>query len=244
MNYPRLFETFIFCNMLLLAATAAAGQNVASPPAPADTTGAMNSQTSQSSQPHLAKRYPRYAIRREDVLNISFPLSPELNQTVTVEPDGFITLRSAGSIYVKGMTVPQVADAIKTAYTGILRTPIVDIDLQDFQKPFFTVTGQVGRPGQYELRSDITVTEAIAVAGGLAPTARMQAFLFHRANAEWYHVEKLNLKEVFDGKKANEDAILQPGDMIFVPENDITKFRKYVPYNATVGSYFSQNPTF
>ena len=197
----------------------------------------MTSQPSPAAQPQLAQRYPRYQIQREDVLSIAFPLSPELNQTVTVQPDGFVTLQSAGSLHIQGMTVPQGADAIKTAYSGILHDPIVNIDLQDFQKPFFTVTGQVGKPGQYELRSDLTVAEAIAVAGGLAPTARMQAFLFHRANAEWYHVEKLNLKGVFNGKKANEDATLHPGDMIFVPENTITKFRKYVPYGINAGSY-------
>jgi polysaccharide export outer membrane protein len=205
---------------------------------------AATSTSGADSQPRLQERYPRYAIQREDVLLIQFPLSPELNQTVTVQPDGFIDLQSAGSIHIQGLTVPQTVEAIKRAYTGVLHDPIIDVGLQDFQKPFFTVTGQVGKPGQYDLRSDITVTEAIAVAGGLASTSRMQVFLFHRENSQWYHVEKLNLKDVFNGKKANEDAVLRPGDMIFVPENNITKFRKYVPYGVNAGSYLAedQNP--
>ncbi|MGA7524241.1 MAG: polysaccharide biosynthesis/export family protein [Acidobacteriaceae bacterium] len=189
----------------------------------------------------LAQRYPRYVIQRQDVLRISFPLSPELNQTVTVQPDGFIDLQSAKSIHIQGLTVPQTIVAIKHAYTGVLRDPIVDVDLTNFQKPFFTVTGQVGKPGQYDLRSNLTVTEAIAVAGGLAPTAKTQVFLFHRANLQWFQVEKLNLKDVFNGKKANEDAILRPGDMIYVPESKISKFRKYVPYSVNAGSYLAEN---
>ncbi len=89
--------------------------------------------SASSSQPRLQQRYPRYEIQREDVLLIQFPLSPELNQTITVQPDGFITLQSASSIHIQGLTVPQTVEAIKRAYTGILRDPIVNVDLQDFQ---------------------------------------------------------------------------------------------------------------
>lgn len=193
-----------------------------------------------TSTPALQQRYPRYTIQREDVLLLSFPLSPELNQTVTVQPDGFVNLQAAGSLHVQGLTVPEMAAAVKQAYAGILHDPIINVDLQDFQKPFFTVSGQVGKPGQYELRSDITVSEAIAVAGGLQPTAKTQVFLFHKASDEWFQVEKLNLKDVLNGKKITEDAVIKPGDMVFVPENTITKFRRYVPYSVSAGSYLTQ----
>jgi polysaccharide biosynthesis/export protein len=139
------------------------------------------------------------------------------------------------------MTVPDMVEALKHAYTGILQNPIINVDLEDFQKPFFTVSGQVGKPGQYELRADITVAEAIAVAGGLAPTAKTQVFLFHRQSNDWFKVEKLNLKDVLNGKNVNEDALMKPGDMVFVPENAITKFRRYVPYNVNAGTYLAEN---
>jgi polysaccharide export outer membrane protein len=194
------------------------------------------------SSPALAQRYPRYVIQREDVLLLSFPLTPELNQTVTVQPDGFLNLQNAGSLHVQGLTVPQLADTVKQAYVGILHDPIVDVDLKDFQKPFFTVSGQVGKPGQYELRQDITVAEAIAVAGGMAPTAKTQVFLFHRASNDWFEVEKIDLKDILKGKKLNEDATVKPGDMIYVPESFITKFKKYVPYSVNAGTYLQPNP--
>jgi polysaccharide export outer membrane protein len=224
--------------VLFLAAAGVAAQEEAAvapaPPAPTE--------EARTASPQLEQRYPRYVVQREDVLLISFPLSPELNQTVSVQPDGFISLQSAGSLHVQGMTTPEIAEAVKQAYKGTLHDPIVTVDLQDFQKPFFTVTGQVGKPGQYELRADITVAEAIAVAGGLQPTAKMQVFLFHRTTDDWFKVEKLNLKDVLNGKNANEDAMIKPGDMVFVPETAITKFRKYVPYGVNAGSYFTENP--
>ena len=143
-------------------------------------------QSGQGSGPALEERHPRYMLQREDVLLITFPLSAELNQTVAIQPDGYISLQNAGSIYAQGLTVPELVEAVKKAYAGILHEPVVNIDVQDFQKPFFIVSGQVGKPGQYELRSDLTVSEAIAVAGGMTmTTAKTQVFLFHRTSKDW-----------------------------------------------------------
>jgi polysaccharide export outer membrane protein len=199
-------------------------------------------QFSTTTGPVLEERHPRYVLQRQDVLSLAFPLSPELNQTVTVQPDGYINLQDAGSVYAKGLSVPDVVLAVKKAYTGILHDPIIDVDIRDFQKPFFTVSGQVGKPGQYELRADITVVEALAIAGGMTmSTARTQVFLFHRTSENWVEVKKVNLKDILRGKKVNEDATIMPGDMIYVPENFIAKFRKYVPYSVNAGTYL--NPT-
>lgn len=189
---------------------------------------------SDADHPMPAERNTRYRICRDDVLSISFPLSPELNQRVIVQPDGFISLQSAGDVHVQGLTVRELVEAVKKAYAHILHDPIVDVDLAGFQKPFFTVLGQVGKPGQYDLRNDITVTQAIAVAGGFAPTAKTQVFLYRAVSANWAEVRELKLKDLLHGKNVSEDVHLRPGDMIFVPENFISKFKKYVPYSFNI----------
>lgn len=221
------------CTAIVVALCAAASILSAGP-------AICRAQTTNSSHPVLEERHPRYILQREDVLLISFPLSTELNQTVTVQPDGYINLLNTGAVYAQGLTAPQLVDVVKQAYAGILHDPVVNIDVQDFQKPTFTVTGQVGKPGQYELRTDVTVAEAIAVAGGMTmQTAKTQVFLFHRTANDWWEVKKVNLKEVLQGKNVNEDATVMPGDMIYVPEKFIANFRKYVPYSATAvaGTY-------
>jgi len=196
-------------------------------------------QTSPASPPALEERHPRYLLQRSDVILLSFPLSPELNQTVTIQPDGYINLQNAGSVYAQGLTAPDLILAVKKAYHGILRDPIINVDVSDFQKPYFTVSGQVAKPGQYELRADITVAEAIAVAGGMTMTsAKTQIFLFHRTSPNWFEVKKVNLKDILHGKNVNEDAWISPGDMIYVPEKFIANFRKYVPYSLNAGTYF------
>jgi protein involved in polysaccharide export with SLBB domain len=188
-------------------------------------------------RPALQRRNARYRIQPDDSVSISFPLSQEFNQSVTVQPDGYINLQGIGGLYVAGMTVPDLVSALKREYSRILHDPIVDVDLVDFQKPFFIVAGQVTKPGQYDLRYDTTVSEAIAIAGGFTPEAKTQVLLYHRVSDDWVEVKKLNLKDILHGKHVNEDAGMQSGDMIFVPEKFITSFRKYVPYSF--GMYMS-----
>jgi polysaccharide biosynthesis/export protein len=203
---------------------------------------AVTAQTVESSgHPLPSQRNPRYRINRDDVLSLSFPLSPEFNQPkVMVQPDGYITLQGAGTLSVQGLTVPEAVEAVKKAYSKTLHEPIVDIDLIDFQRPYFVVLGQVGKPGQYDLRYDMTVTEAVAVAGGFSPTAKTRVFLYRRMASGWQEAKELKLNDILHGKNVTEDAEMHPGDMIFVPEKTITKVRKYIPYG--VGTSVSTSP--
>lgn len=196
--------------------------------------GSTGSGQSDADRPALQHRNPRYVVQRDDVLILSFPLSPEFNQTVTIQPDGYITLLSAGDLHIQGMTLPEVVEALRKAYAKTLHDPIITVDLKDFQRPFFVAGGQVGKPGQFDLRYDTTVSEAIAIAGGLTPAAKTQVFLYRRVSSDLVEVKELKLKDIMRGKNANEDVRLQPGDMIIIPENFISKFRKYVPYNVGI----------
>jgi len=193
--------------------------------------------------PTLQDRHPRYQVMPSDVLAISFPLIPEIPTTaVAVQPDGYITLPSgAGNMYVKGSTVPQIVEALTKVYSKTMHNPIVNVDITNFQPPLFTVDGQVGKPGQYPLRNDTTVSEGIAVAGGLLPSGKTHVFLFHRISSDWVEVKKINLGELLNGHNIREDTHLQAGDMIFVPDTFISKFRRYVPYGLNSGVGWSGN---
>jgi polysaccharide export outer membrane protein len=193
--------------------------------------------------PAFQERYPRYQVMPSDILAISFPLIAEIpTVSVTIQPDGFITLpNGGGTIYVKGDTIPQLVDILTRSYSKTMHNPILSVDVTNFQPPLFTVNGQVWKPGQYPLRVDTTVTEGIAVAGGFLPMAKTQVFLFHRVSTDWVEVKKLNLKQLLNGHDIHEDIHLQAGDMIFVPDKFIAKFRKYVPYSFGSGLGWNGN---
>lgn len=194
--------------------------------------------------PQLQHR-PRYLIQRTDTIALSFPLSPEYNQTITVQPDGYVSLVGAGAIRVENMDVNQLCDAVRGAYTSakILHDPIVTADLKDFQKPYFVVVGQVAKPGQFELRDDITVTQAVAIAGGFLTTAKhSKVVVFHRVSTEWSEAKTLDVKHMLNSKNLTEDIHLQPGDIVYVPQNGFSKFKNVVPYSVPLGIY--EHPTF
>jgi polysaccharide export outer membrane protein len=138
-------------------------------------------------------------------------------------------------VHVAGLTVPELVAAVKKSYDNVLNDQPVNADLEDFHKPHFTVLGQVSKPGQYDLRYDTKITEAVAMAGGFASTAKTQVMLYRAIPSGWEEVRQLNIKEILNGKNISEDVFLRPGDMIFVPEKGVTKFRKYVPYGFGTG---------
>jgi polysaccharide export outer membrane protein len=210
-------------------------------PAPSET-AAGNQSDPHGDVPVLKERYPRYQVTKSDVLSLSFPLSAEFDREVTVQPDGYINLHGTRSVYVQNLTVPEIVVAVKKAYANVLRDPIIDVDLVEFQKPFFVAGGQIGKPGQYELRHNTTLSQAIALAGGIASGGKTQIFLYRRVAPDLVEVKKLNLKNIYHGKDVNEDVELQTGDTLFVPEKFITVFRKYVPYS--VGTAFNPQAAF
>jgi polysaccharide biosynthesis/export protein len=229
-------ETALASVILFLVAASPAGAQQ-NPTTPAPQQAAAHTDADGVYVPQPGERAPRYKVQRSDVLVLTFPLTPEFNQKVMVEPDGYVSLQGTNSISVLGMTLPEVNLAIKNAYAKVLHAPVLQVDLTEFQKPYFIVTGQVTKPGQYDLRSDITVSEAIGIAGGFLPTAKTQVFLYHRNSTGWVEAKELKLKDFLHGKNVNEDSDMRPGDMIFVPEKTITKIRKYIPYSVGTSVY-------
>jgi protein involved in polysaccharide export with SLBB domain len=181
-------------------------------------------------QPVLEKRAPRYQLRSSDVLKISFPITPEFDQTVTVQPDGYITLRGAGDLYVEELTVPQVIEAIQRAYSKVLHDPIIDVLLTDFEKPYFIAGGQVSKPGKYDLRGDTTVAEAVEIAGGFTEKSKhSKVVIYRRLPNGWQEVSQLDMKKMLSRNDLTEDVHLHPGDLIYVPQNDLSKIKSFIP---------------
>lgn len=192
---------------------------------------------STSSQPTLSRRNARYRIRLSDTLVLQFVFTPAFNQTVEVQPDGYITLKSVGTILARGLTIPELTKTIEHAYAGILHDPVVTIDLKNFEKPFFIVSGQVAKPGKYDLRSNLTVTEGVAVAGGFTDKSKHSQVVLFRPEANGLtQVSVIDVKKLLRAHNLQEDVYLRPGDMIFVPQNRISKFAKYLP-TTSLGLY-------
>lgn len=183
-----------------------------------------------SQPPTLQRRNPRYQVQTGDVISLDFAFTPKFNQTVTVNPDGYIALQGVGDIHIGGETVPQIQSDVEKAYGKILRNPEVSVTLKQFESPYFLALGQVTRPGKYNIEGNTTVAEAIAMAGGFTPKAKhSDVILFRRVSDNWVSATKVNLKHMLYSKNLSEDLQLHPGDMIYVPQNTISKIKPFLP---------------
>jgi polysaccharide export outer membrane protein len=179
--------------------------------------------------PLLGGRHPLYRLRPTDVVQISFTVAPEFDQTLTVQPDGYVMLKDVGMVEVEGLNLEEFVRAVQKAYEGYLHDPQVAAALKDFEHPYFVIGGQVAKPGKYELRSDTTVAEAVQIAGGLIPQSKSsQVVLFRRVNDDLVQTQLLNLKQMLKHGQLREDAHLQPGDLVFVPQNFISKIAPFL----------------
>ena len=189
--------------------------------------------------PPLQKRDARYQLHPDDVFEVTFPYTPEFNQLLTVQPDGYVTLRGVGDVRIAGQTLPQLRQLLADDYKKIVREQTITVELKDFERPYFVVDGEVGRPGKYELRGESTVTQAIAVAGGVKDSAKhSQVLLFRRVSNGWVSAQKINLKKMIAEANLIEDPYLHSGDMLFVPKNTISKIKPFLP-TSSLGAYLS-----
>jgi polysaccharide export outer membrane protein len=193
--------------------------------------------SSQSAVPQLQQRDSRYRLAAGDSFDVSFELSPEFNQTVIIQPDGFVTLKAVGDVKVVGQTIPELTQTLRTAYGKMLNDPLIVVVLKDFEKPYFIADGQVGKPGKYDMRGTVTLTEAVAIAGGFTESAKhSQVLLFRRVNDQWLSAKIFNIKDMQKRGDLHEDPTLRPGDMVIVPKNTLSKIKPFIP-NSGLGAY-------
>jgi polysaccharide biosynthesis/export protein len=194
----------------------------------------------QNQTPRLTvPREERYALHPGDVLDIQYRYTPEFNQTVTVQPDGYISLQIGGDLKVGGRNLQEVRNLILLKVSTRLESPEITVILKEFQKPYVVVAGEVNQPGKLELREKLTAIQAVLLAGGLKETAKSsQILVFKRLNGDTAEVKVLNFKTLKRTSDLENDLVLQPGDMILVPRNRISKIERYIRY-ASMAAFFA-----
>jgi polysaccharide biosynthesis/export protein len=179
----------------------------------------------------------RYRITPGDVIQLAFPYVPEFDQTISVQPDGYVSLRGLRDLFAQGLTVPEFERDVVEAYAILLRDPVVSVVLKEFEKPYFVASGEVARPGKFELRGATTVTQALAFAGGLTKAAKSsQVILFRRFSNDYLEVKKIDAKKMFSSRDLSEDVVLRPGDTVFVPTSALSQIGAFIP-RPSLGLY-------
>lgn len=172
---------------------------------------------------------PEYRIQPGDQLDIKFFYNQELNEQITVRPDGRISLQLVREILAAGMTPAQLNVLLIRAYGAELQNPEVTVIVRSFTAQRVYVDGEVNKPGLVSLVAPMTVMQTISQAGGLKDTARLnEVIILRRATDNNLLNMVVNLENIIDGTDTHQDIVLHSSDIIYVPKSHIANLNQWV----------------
>jgi polysaccharide biosynthesis/export protein len=159
-----------------------------------------------------------YKIGPEDVLDISVWKNADLSKTVTVRPDGKISLPLIGDLEAAGHTAAQLKEEIVVRLKKYQETAVVSVIVQAVNSYRVFVVGEVKTPGPYLLKTRTTVLQAIAMAGGFTQFASKNKMVLVRPKGDGSDERiRVSFDDLVYGGDRQENLILKAGDTIFVP---------------------------
>lgn len=187
-----------------------------------------------------------YRIQVGDVLDIKLRLNPELDESVTVRPDGMISTAMAQDIPAYDRTVSELNDNLTHIYGEELRDPKLSTIVRSFAPTRIYVGGEVNNPGEFVVVGPaLTLTQAIARAGGVKNSALDdKVIVIRRGAGEKGEVFLADYNGATQGADPTKDARLAPYDVVFVPKNGAAlAYKEYEQYfkqyaSPTIGASY------
>jgi protein involved in polysaccharide export with SLBB domain len=169
-----------------------------------------------------------YLIQPGDQLDVRFYNNPELNEQITVRPDGRISTQLAPEIMAANKTPADLSRMLIQAYSSELRDPRITVIVRTFASNKIYVGGEVGRPGIIDLVGSMTVLQSVAGAGGFLDTARKNEIVVIRKAEKRPLILTADISRVIDGSDLKQDLNLKPYDVVFVPKSPIANVNLWV----------------
>ncbi len=184
-------------------------------------------------QPELTTLAPakqaEYVIQTGDQLQVKFFYNPELNEDVTVRPDGKISLQLVDEVKAAGLSPSYLDQVLTQQYARELQKPQITVIVRSFTGQRVYVGGEVGRPGLINLVGSMTALQAVINAGGFKETAKPNGAIIIRKGPDNRPIPmRVDLGKVLYGEGAEADVQLQPYDIVYVPKTWIAKANKFV----------------
>lgn len=186
------------------------------PAAPRDATPAMSAPDTRADGNAEVK--PGYRIGPEDLLDIAVWNNTSISRTTPVRPDGKISLPLLNDVQAAGLTPTQLAESISARLAEYTPNPEVSVIVREVNHFKVSVLGEVKKPGRYDFRSQATVLDALAVAGGLSDFAARSKIVVLRNNGSGGTQRiPVNYNKIVTAETPPGNLYLQPGDIILVP---------------------------
>jgi len=191
--------------IFLISVSVAYSQEIKSPP------------PEKPPQPEWVPVTESYVIGPEDVLYIHVWREEALTRTVPVRMDGKISLPLVDDIQAAGLTARQLKEALTKKLKEYVENPNVSVTVMEANSYKVYVSGQVRSPGVFRLRSETSLLQIIAMAGGFTDWADQKKILIIRKEDGKEKRLIVNYKKVVRGEDPSSNILLKPGDTIIVP---------------------------
>jgi protein involved in polysaccharide export with SLBB domain len=169
-----------------------------------------------------------YTIAQGDQLDIKFFYNPELNESVTVRPDGKISLQLIDEIQAAGLKPIELDQQLTDLYSRELRKPVLTVIVRSFTRQRIFVGGEVNSPGLIVLPAGMTTLQAIFQSGGFKESAEPAETLVIRKDLDNKPIPlRIDLAAVMDANGGN-DLQLKPDDIVYVPKSAIANANKFI----------------
>jgi polysaccharide export outer membrane protein len=194
---------------------------------------------------------PAYRIYPGDVLDIAFPTAPELARSVTVQPDGRITLPYVGPIMAADRSLPELDANLSAVYAAQLLRPEVEVSVKQAAPLQIFVAGQVKTPGVYTMPGDINALQGIVMAGDFLPGARRgEVVVIRRGPGGKPMMRVVDLRRAIYRPSGSDSVPLRRFDVVYVPKSSlqaisevVTEIRNALPvqFSYVIGGTYATN---
>jgi len=165
---------------------------------------------------------PKYIIGPLDNLNIFVWRNPELSVSITVRPDGYLSIPLIDDMAATGKTPTELQRDIEEVLGTIIGQPIVSVMVQNFIGPFsqqVRVVGEAASPQAIPYRANMTLLDVMISVGGLTEFAAGDQATLVRIEDGKQHEYRLKIDSLIRDGEIDKNIKILPGDVLIIPES-------------------------
>ncbi|MCK6503146.1 polysaccharide biosynthesis/export family protein [Myxococcota bacterium] len=162
-----------------------------------------------------------------DRISIKVWRHDDLSMDVTVAPDGTISYPLVGSLQVAGRTYNEIRQMLTTSISQWYTDPQVAVNILELQNQKVFIFGEVAKPSVLQLSSEMTILEALTLAGGINQYSRTSNVLLVRGGVEAPELYTVDVDSIFNRGAMDQMVSLQRGDIVVVPTKTITNAARF-----------------
>ncbi len=163
-----------------------------------------------------------YTLSAGDKIRVRFTPQSEMTALFVVRPDGMVSFDLIGEIPVVGLTPLELGETLEELYAVYLRSPSINVSVEEFASQRIYVLGEVVRPGMYPLINTTTLTQVIGQAGGWRGTARMEdVMIIRKGEDQMPFAFRVNVKDMLKNDEMHSDIAIRNLDIVYVPKGKL-----------------------